>query len=64
MLMKEGLLTTAEILTYLKINKITLYTLIKKKNLPAYKIGRLWRFKKDRLEKWLEAQEGKSRSKK
>ncbi len=61
--MTEKLLTTAETLEYLNINRLTLYTLIKKKKLPAYKVGRLWRFKKDRLDKWLDEQEGKSKSK-
>ena len=62
--MKEKLLTTADTLEYLNINRITLYTLIKRKKLPAYKVGRVWRFKQDRLDKWLDEQEGKSKSKK
>ena len=62
--MKEKLLTTTEAFEYLNINRVTLYTLIKTERLPAYKVGRIWRFKKERLDKWLDEQEGKSKSKK
>lgn len=54
--MKDSLMTTAETLKYLRINKITLYSLIKKKKLPAIRVGRQWRFRKDRLDEWLDKQ--------
>jgi excisionase family DNA binding protein len=54
--MKESLMTTAETLKYLKINKITLYNLIKNKKLPAVRVGRQWRFRKDKLDDWLDKQ--------
>jgi excisionase family DNA binding protein len=47
-------MTTAETLKYLKINKITLYSLIKKDRLPALKVGRQWRFRRNRLDEWLD----------
>jgi len=42
---------------YLKISRATLYRLIHGKNVPAFKVGGQWRFRKDRLDKWLEDHE-------
>ena len=42
---------------YLKTSRATLYRLIQSKKIPATKMGRQWRFKKERLDKWLEAHE-------
>lgn len=38
---------------YLGIHIITLYRLIKKDGIPAFKIGGQWRFKKDLLDAWI-----------
>ena len=54
--MKERLLTTAEALKYLRINKITLYSLIKEKKLPALRVGRQYRYRKSKLDEWLDKQ--------
>ena len=44
---------------YLGIKTVTLRTWIKvKPNLPAYKIGKLWKFKRTELDEWI--QSGKS----
>ena len=42
---------------YLKTSRATLYRLIQANKIPATKMGRQWRFKKERLDKWLEAHE-------
>ena len=42
---------------YLKTSRATLYRLIQSKKIPATKMGRQWRFVKERLEKWLEENE-------
>jgi len=42
---------------YLKTSRATLYRLIHARKIPAFKMGGQWRFKKDRLDKWLEAHE-------
>lgn len=42
---------------YLKTSRATLYRLIYTKKIPAFKLGGQWRFKKERLDKWLEAGE-------
>lgn len=47
------LLTINEVADYMGIHKITLYRLIKSNKIPAFKIGRQWRFKKELLDHWI-----------
>ena len=42
---------------YLKTSRATLYRLIRNKKIPASKLGGQWRFKRDRLDGWLEEHE-------
>jgi len=51
--MKEQLLTVAQVAEYLSVDKFTIYRLIAAKQLPAFKVGNQWRFKKSLLERWL-----------
>ena len=51
------LLTFDETKEFLRITTSTLYRLVQNGVVPASKVGGQWRFKRDRLEKWLSAQE-------
>jgi len=51
-----GYLTTEQVLDYLHINVRTIYRLIRAGRLPAYRVGRQWRFRRHDLEHWLQAQ--------
>ena len=51
--MQEVLLTTEQVANYLKIDKFTVYRLVAQKDLPAFKVGNQWRFKRALLEAWL-----------
>jgi len=51
-----GYLTTEEVLDYLHINVRTIYRLIRAGRLPAYRVGRQWRFRRHDLEHWLQTQ--------
>lgn len=42
-----------EAAAYLGITKDTLRKWIKKTDIPAHKIGRLWRFKRTELDEWV-----------
>jgi len=53
----EELLTIEELAEYLKISKHTLYKMVEKGKIPALKIANRWRFKKRKIEKWLEEHE-------
>ena len=43
---------------YLGVKKETVRTWIKKTDIPAHKIGKLWKFKKSELDAWVKS--GKS----
>jgi excisionase family DNA binding protein len=48
--------TTEELLEYLQINIRTIYRMIRAGKLPAYRVGRQWRFRKRDLDIWLAQQ--------
>ena len=54
----DGWVGIDEIAKYLGVNKDTIRNWIKKKELPACKIGRQWKFKKDEVDAWVKS--GKS----
>ena len=49
-------LTTEEVLEYLQVNLRTVYRLIKAGKIPAFRVGRQWRFRRDDLDAWLRTQ--------
>lgn len=57
-------MTIDEVSKYLRLNKQKVYKLAQRGDIPAYKFGREWRFKKDRLDSWVEEQETSRRKKK
>jgi len=54
----EAFLTTEEVLEYLQVNLRTVYRLIKSNSIPAVRVGRQWRFKKQDIDAWLEGRKG------
>lgn len=54
--MTDEILTLEEVRKYLKIHKGTLYRLAQQRRIPAAKVGRIWRFKKERLDDWIDRQ--------
>lgn len=49
------LLTVKEVASYLKVNQTTIYRLLRKSEIPAFKVGGDWRFDVDRIDEWLRA---------
>jgi len=47
-------MTPKEAAKYLGLHLITVYRLIKKGELPGFKVGGQWRFKKDVLDEWIQ----------
>jgi excisionase family DNA binding protein len=47
------LLTLEQVATYLNVDKFTVYRLLAQRQLPAFKVGNQWRFKKELVEAWL-----------
>jgi len=48
------ILTLEELSSYLKIPKSTIYKLVREGKIPAQKVGRHWRFRKQAIDRWLE----------
>jgi len=48
------ILTLEELSSYLKIPKSTVYKLVREGKIPAQKVGRHWRFRKEAIDRWLE----------
>jgi len=51
--MAKELLTIEEVANYLQINRYTIYRLLAKKKLPAFKVGGQWRFYRNMIDAWL-----------
>ena len=54
-----GMLTISEVAKYLKLHELTVRRLAREGELPAFKVGRQWRIKRNLLESWIEARSGK-----
>ena len=48
------IMTIADVAAYLGLHELTVRRLAREGQLPALKLGRQWRVKRDLLEKWLE----------
>jgi excisionase family DNA binding protein len=51
--MQENLLTAEQLAYYLKVDKFTIYRLVARKKIPAFKVGNQWRFKQTLVDEWL-----------
>ena len=49
-------LTPTEIAKILRIHPFSVTRLARQKKLPAFKVGGVWRFRKDQFFSWIEAQ--------
>jgi excisionase family DNA binding protein len=47
------ILTVREVAKYLRMSETKIYRLVKQRHLPAIRIGKSWRFRKDLLDDWL-----------
>lgn len=51
---KDGeILTLDEVAAYLKAGKRTVYRLAQKSEIPAFKLGGTWRFRRSELDRWI-----------
>ena len=51
--MPENLLTLEQVAQYLNVDRFTVYRLLAQKQLPAFKVGNQWRFKRKMIDAWL-----------
>ncbi|WP_298413122.1 helix-turn-helix domain-containing protein [Janthinobacterium sp.] len=47
------ILTLDEVAAYLKAGKRTVYRLAQKREIPAFKLGGTWRFRRSELDSWI-----------
>ena len=55
--MEGAFFTVRELAEYLRMRPITIYKHASKGELPGFKVGATWRFKKSSIDKWIEEQE-------
>lgn len=54
MAMNERTLTIKELAKYLNVTERTIYNLLERGELPGFKVGANWRFRKEEINKWIE----------
>lgn len=65
--MIKATLTIKELAGYLSVTERTIYNLLERRELPGFKVGSNWRFKKEDIDKWIESRktnDGPKRSRK
>ena len=50
--MKDKVLTVQEVSAYLRVHPSTIYRMLKKNLLPAFRVGSDWRFTVEAIDKW------------
>ena len=53
-------LTLEEVASYLRVHPSTIYRLVKKRQLPAFKMGSDWRFNREAIDQWSAQAEGRN----
>ncbi len=46
------ILTVEDVAEYLRVHPSTIYRLVKRKQLPAFKVGSDWRFNRESIDRW------------
>ena len=52
--MNSGLMTIEDLAEYLKVTRRTIYDWVKHNKIPAIKLIGQWRFKKDKIDAWID----------
>jgi len=53
--MESRWLSVAEIAQYLGVVEETVYRWTRRKGLPAHRVGKLWKFKADEVDRWIKS---------
>jgi excisionase family DNA binding protein len=62
--MEDRWLSIREICEHLGVSSDTVYKWIDTHEMPAHRMGRLWKFKKDQVDAWVEGGSAADRNKK
>ena len=55
--MNDRYLSVVEICIYLGIKRDTVYKCISKKQMPAHRVGKLWKFKISEVDEWVKRED-------
>ena len=55
--MAARIMTLEDVAGFLHVHVSTVYRLVKKHSIPAFKIGSDWRFNQDSIEQWIKERE-------
>jgi excisionase family DNA binding protein len=55
--MTDTWLTVREVAQYLKLSTDLIYKLAQQGRIPASKVGSAWRFKKEKIDRWMDGNE-------
>jgi len=53
-MISSGLMTMEDLADYLKVSRRTIYEWLKQNKIPAVKLVGQWRFKRDKIDAWIE----------
>ena len=53
----ENWVTVKDVQAYLGVGRETILQWISKRNMPAYKVGRMWKFKLSEVDEWIRSGE-------
>ncbi|MBP9855262.1 MAG: helix-turn-helix domain-containing protein [Candidatus Omnitrophica bacterium] len=56
-MLNQEIMTIEEVADYLRVKKRTIYEWLKKGKIPAIKTVGQWRFKKEKIDAWLDNQQ-------
>ena len=56
--MDREIMTTEEVAEYLRLAEATVYKLAQAGEIPAVKVGRAWRFKRELIDEWFRTEAG------
>lgn len=54
--MEKEFMNLREVADYLRLNVYSVYRMAEQGRIPAMKAGRLWRFRKEEIDKWMKDQ--------
>lgn len=59
--MGSPFMTVEELAEYLKMKTVTIYKHAQSGDIPGFKVGSKWRFKKETIDDWISKQEQRSK---
>ena len=52
---ETDVMTVREVAEYLKVKERTIYRLVSQADIPAFKVGGSWRFRRGEIDQWTES---------